>query len=201
MAEPKRLTLPIDEAQARELRVGDILYLTGQIFTARDEAHLTMLEAKENGETLPFDPGAMALFHCGPVVRQAGDGWDVIAAGPTTSVRMEIFEDRFLEAFAPRIVIGKGGMGDRTQAGLEKVGSVYAHYTGGAGALAAKRIEQVEDVHWLDELGMPEAAWIFAVKDFGPLLVTMDSAGGNLYKDLEPKIAANLEAIRARIEG
>jgi tartrate/fumarate subfamily iron-sulfur-dependent hydro-lyase beta chain len=197
----RRLDLPIDEARARELRVGDILYLTGKIFTARDEAHLTMLEVKEAGKSLPFDPGAMALFHCGPVVRKAGGGWEVIAAGPTTSVRMEIFEDRFLEAFAPRIVIGKGGMGDRTQAGLEKVGSVYAHYTGGAGALAAKRIEQVEDVHWLDELGMPEAAWIFAVKDFGPLLVTMDSAGGNLYKNLEPKIAANLEAIRARIDG
>jgi len=199
MAEPKRLTLPIDEAQARELRVGDILYLTGQIFTARDEAHLTMLEAKEKGETLPFDPGAMALFHCGPVVRQAGDGWDVIAAGPTTSVRMEIFEDKFLEAFAPRIVIGKGGMGDRTQAGLEKTGSVYTHYTGGAGALAAKRIEKVETVYWLEELGMPEAAWIFAVKDFGPLLVTMDSSGGNLYKELEPKIAENMKAIEARI--
>ncbi len=197
----RRIDLPIDEAQARELRVGDILFLTGQIFTARDEAHLTMLHAREAGEDLPFDPGAMALFHCGPVVRKAGDGWDVIAAGPTTSVRMEIFEDRFLEAFAPRIVIGKGGMGDRTQAGLEKVGSVYAHYTGGAGALAAKRIERVEDVHWLDELGMPEAAWIFAVKDFGPLLVTMDSAGGNLYKDLEPKIAENMKAIAARIEG
>jgi len=197
----RRITLPIDEAQARELRVGDILYLTGKIFTARDEAHLTMLEAKEEGKTLPFDPGAMALFHCGPVVRQAGDSWEVIAAGPTTSVRMEIFEDKFLEAFAPRIVIGKGGMGDRTQAGLEKVGSVYTHYTGGAGALAAERIEQVDDVYWLDELGMPEAAWIFAVKDFGPLLVTMDSAGGNLYKDLEPKIAENMKAIAARIEG
>ena len=197
----RQITLPIDEAQTRELRVGDILYLTGRIFTARDEAHLTMLEAKEEGKPLPFDPGAMALFHCGPVVRQAGDGWDVIAAGPTTSVRMEIFEDRFLEAFAPRIVIGKGGMGDRTQAGLEKVGSVYTHYTGGAGALAAERIEQVDNVYWLDELGMPEAAWIFAVKDFGPLLVTMDSAGGNLYKDLEPKIAENMKAIAARIEG
>jgi fumarate hydratase subunit beta len=197
----KRLTLPIDEAQARALRVGDILYLTGSIFTARDEAHLTMLEAKEEGKALPFDPGVMALFHCGPVVRKADNGWEVIAAGPTTSVRMEIFEDRFLEAFAPRVVIGKGGMGDRTQAGLEKVGSVYAHYTGGAGALAAKRIERVEDVHWLEELGMPEAAWIFAVKDFGPLLVTMDSQGGNLYKDLEPKIAENLDAIRVRIDG
>jgi fumarate hydratase subunit beta len=197
----KRLNLPIDEAKARELRVGDILYLTGCVFTARDEAHLKMIEAREKGETLPFEPGEMALFHCGPVVREKAGGWDVIAAGPTTSVRMELFEDRLLEAFAPRIIIGKGGMGDRTQAALEKVGAVYAHYTGGAGALAAGRIERVEDVHWLDELGMPEAAWIFAVKEFGPLLVTMDSAGGNLYRDLEPKIAENLRAIVTRIEG
>jgi len=196
----KHLTLPIGEAEARALRVGDILYLTGRIFTARDEAHLTMLEAHERGEPLPFAPGEMALFHCGPVVRQVGDGWEVIAAGPTTSVRMEIFEDRFLETFAPRIVIGKGGMGARTQAGLEKVGAVYTHYTGGAGALAAKRIERVEDVHWLDKLGMPGAAWIFAVREFGPLLVTMDSSGGSLYRDLEPTIAENMKAVAARID-
>ena len=197
----RELTLPIDEAKTRELRVGDILYLTGRIFTARDEAHHRMLEAHENGEPLPFDPATMALFHCGPVVRKAGDGWEVIAAGPTTSVRMELFEDRFLGTFRPRIVIGKGGMGDRTQAALETVGAVYTHYTGGAGALAAGRIERVEAVHWLDELGMPEAAWIFAVRDFGPLLVTMDSAGGNLYRDLEPTIAENMKSILARIEG
>ncbi len=198
--QPKHLTLPIDERQTRELRVGDILFLTGKIFTARDEAHLAMLERRDHNEMLPFAPGEMALFHCGPVVRQSEGGWEVIAAGPTTSIRMEIFEDRFLETFAPRIVIGKGGMGDRTQAALEKVGSVYAHYTGGAGALAAQRIERVEDVFWLDELGMPEATWIFAVKEFGPLLVTMDSDGGNLYKDLEPKITRNMEAAAARID-
>jgi len=195
------LTLPIDETMVRELRVGDILYLTGQVFTARDEAHHRMLEAHENGESLPFDPSQMALFHCGPVVRKAGDSWEVIAAGPTTSIRMELFEDRFLETFRPPIVIGKGGMAERTQSALEKVGAVYTHYTGGAGALAAERIERVEAVHWLDELGMPEAAWIFAVRDFGPLLVTMDSTGGNLYKDLEPTIAENMKTILARIEG
>jgi len=197
----RELTLPIDEAQTRELRVGDILTITGTIFTARDEAHLTMLEAHERGETLPFDPAQMALFHCGPVVRKTGDGWDVIAAGPTTSVRMELFEDRFLETFRSRIVIGKGGMGDKTQAALENVGAVYVHYTGGAGALAAQRIERVADVHWLDELGMPEAAWLFEVKAFGPLLVTMDSAGGNLYRDLDATIAENMKQIHARIEG
>ena len=113
---------------------------------------------------------------------------------------MELFEDRFLEAFRPPIVIGKGGMGDRTQAALETVGAVYTHYTGGAGALAAGRIERVKTVYWLEELGMPEAAWIFDARNFGPLLVTMDSAGGNLYKQLEPTIAENVKAIHARIE-
>jgi len=114
---------------------------------------------------------------------------------------MELFEDRFLEAFRTRIIIGKGGMADKTQSALERVGGVYAHYTGGAGALAAERIERVEGVYWLDQLGMPEAVWIFAVKDFGPLLVTMDSVGGNLYGELDEKISANLNEVLARIEG
>ncbi|MCK5585263.1 fumarate hydratase C-terminal domain-containing protein [Candidatus Bipolaricaulota bacterium] len=194
------LSLPIDGATARQLRVGDILFLTGSIFTARDEAHLLMLEAQESGKDIPFDPSQMALFHCGPVVSKQNGGWKVIAAGPTTSIRMELFEDKYLETFRPPIIIGKGGMGDRTQAALESVGAVYTHYTGGAGALAAERIESIEGVEWLEELGMPEAAWFFKVKDFGPLLVTMDSVGGNLYKDLEPTIAENMKAVMARIE-
>lgn len=194
------LSLPIDGATARQLRVGDILFLTGTIFTARDEAHLLMLEAQESGKSIPFDPSQMALFHCGPVVSRQNGGWKVIAAGPTTSIRMELFEDKYLETFRPPIIIGKGGMGDRTQAALESVGAVYTHYTGGAGALAAKRIESVEGVEWLEELGMPEAAWLFKVKDFGPLLVMMDSAGGNLYKDLESTIAENVKVVMERID-
>jgi len=197
----RKIELPIDEAAARELRMGDILYVTGTIFTARDEAHLRMLEEHDAGRPLPFDPSRMALFHCGPVMAEADSGWRVVAAGPTTSIRMELFEDRFLEAFRTRIIIGKGGMADKTQSALERVGGVYAHYTGGAGALAAERIERVEGVYWLDQLGMPEAVWIFAVKDFGPLLVTMDSVGGNLYGELDEKISANLNEVLARIEG
>ncbi len=196
----RHLALPIDDVAARELRLGDILFLTGTIFTARDEAHSLMLEAQKSGKDIPFDPSQMALFHCGPLVSRQNGGWKVIAAGPTTSIRMELFEDKYLETFRPPIIIGKGGMGDRTQAALESVGAVYTHYTGGAGALAAERIESVEGVEWLEELGMPEAAWLFKVKEFGPLLVTMDSAGGNLYKDLEPAIAENVKAVMARID-
>jgi len=195
----RQITLPICEEDTRALRVGDILYVTGKVFTARDEAHHLMLARKEKGEEIPFRPEEMALFHCGPVVKRDGADWRVIAAGPTTSVRMELFEDHFLSAFKPRIVIGKGGMGDRTQAALEKEGAVYAHYTGGAGALAAGALGRVEQVLWLEELGMPEAVWIFDAERFGPLLVTMDSAGGNLYRDLEQTVSRNRQRIDARI--
>lgn len=210
----QEIMLPASVDLVRELRVGDILHLTGRLFTARDEAHHLLLERKAKGEKIPFDPSQMALFHCGPVVKEEEIGrpcgidrpvaipWarQVVAAGPTTSARMEMFEDRFLAAFGVKIIIGKGGMGGRTQNALEAHGAIYTHYTGGAGALAAKAIEQVEDVFWLKELGMPEAVWIFRVKSFGPLLVTMDSAGGNLYTDLDKTIAKNMVKIRERLE-
>ncbi len=183
------------------MRVGDILYVTGELFTARDEAHRLMLTCHEKREAMPFDPASMALFHCGPLVRKTDGDWEVIAAGPTTSIRMEPHEDRFLDAFGTKIVIGKGGMGAGTQAALVRHGAVYAHYTGGAGALAAKAIERVTDVFWLVELGMAEAVWIFQVRRFGPLYVTMDSAGGNLYTDLAKNVAKNQQVIHAKIAG
>lgn len=195
----REITLPVSQDEVRSWRVGDTLYLTGQIFTARDEVHQVMLEYQEKGMEIPFDHSEMAVFHCGPVMRKVNGDWEVIAAGPTTSIRMELFEDRFLAAFRTRIIIGKGGMGDQTQAALEDVGAVYAHFTGGAGALAAQAIERVKAVYWLEELGMPEAAWIFQVTSFGPLLVTMDSAGGNLYTDLAKTIVKNQERIDKRI--
>jgi tartrate/fumarate subfamily iron-sulfur-dependent hydro-lyase beta chain len=194
------LTLPIDHATARTFRVGDVLFLSGTLFTARDQAHALMLDLHASGESLPFDPSQMALFHCGPVVSKHADGWKVVAAGPTTSIRMESMEDQFLEVFRPPIIIGKGGMGDRTSAALQDVGSVYTQYTGGAGALAAQRIECVDRVEWLDSLGMTEAVWLLQARQFGPLLVTMDTAGGNLYKDRDRIIAENVKAAIARIE-
>jgi len=194
-----RQTLPIDEAVVRRLHVGDILYLSGPVFTARDAAHHLMLERFEAGQPVPFDPSKMGLFHCGPIVRHRKDGWQIVAAGPTTSIRMEPFEARFLETFRPRIIIGKGGMGPQTQAALQTTGAVYAHYTGGAGALAARSVTQIKAVHWLDPLGMPEAVWVFDMRNFGPLLVTMDSHGASLYEQLEPTIAENMKRLLAHI--
>jgi len=190
---------PLTEEDIRALHVGDTVHISGRMFTARDEAHRLMLERHENGEEIPFDPSKMALFHCGPVVKKEDAGWRVISAGPTTSIRMELFEDRFLTAFGIKMVIGKGGMGDKTLAVLQKVGAVYAHYPGGVGALAAQAITRVTNVYWLDELGIPEAVWILDIELFGPLTITMDSHGKSLYRDLEESIKKNLERIHEQI--
>ena len=172
--------LPIDSGEIKKLKIGDILYVSGKIFTARDEAHHMMLEKKL--DTIPFDPSKMALYHCGPLMKKTNDKWQVVSAGPTTSSRMEIFEDRFIEKFGIKVIIGKGGMGEKTKKALKKHSAIYTSYTGGAGALAADKIEEVSNVFWLEELGMPEAAWIFKVKEFGPLVISMDSHGNTIYK-------------------
>ena len=170
--------IPTEKDKIKNLKVGDILYVTGKIFTARDEAHHMMLEK----EKIPFNPSEMALFHCGPLMKKENGKWQVISAGPTTSSRMEIFEDKFIEKFGINIIIGKGGMGERTEKALQKYICVYTSYTGGAGALAADKVEEVLGVYWLEELGMPEAAWIFKVKEFGPLVVAIDSHGNSIYR-------------------
>ena len=174
------LKLPINTKKIKKLNVGDIVYITGKIFTARDEAHHKMLESKK----IPFDPSKMALFHCGPLMKKVNSKWQVVSAGPTTSSRMEIFEDRFLDKFHTRLIIGKGGMGERTKKALQKYICIYTSYTGGAGALASDKVKEVLGVYYLEELGMPEAAWIFKVKDFGPLVVAMDSHDNSIYENI-----------------
>lgn len=188
------LTTPIPESEVRSLHAGDVIYVSGMMFTARDEAHKMMLE---RGAPLPVD--GLALFHCGPVVQKKGQGWEILAAGPTTSARMELFEADFLRRFKSRVIVGKGGMGEKTLTALKEVGAVYTHFTGGAGALAAQAVKRVKEVHWLDELGIPEAIWVMEVERFGPLVVAMDSHGKSLYKNLSVVVEANMKGIRARI--
>jgi tartrate/fumarate subfamily iron-sulfur-dependent hydro-lyase beta chain len=177
------LTTPIPNDTIKKLHIGDIIYLTGKIFTARDEAHRVMLQKEK--KDLPFNPSEMALYHCGPLMKKTTKGWQVISAGPTTSGRMDLFEDQFIEKFGINIIIGKGGMGEKTKKALRKHGAIYTAYTGGAGALVAEKVEDVPAVYWLDEFGMPEAVWIFTVKEFGPLVVAMDAHGKSLYREPE----------------
>ncbi|MBS7646425.1 MAG: FumA C-terminus/TtdB family hydratase beta subunit [Candidatus Bathyarchaeia archaeon] len=188
------LKTPISEEEIRKLKVNDVLYITGTIVTARDQAHRRALEYVKEGKKLPIDLEGLAVFHCGPVVSKEGDKWVAVAAGPTTSTRMDLFEDEFIKNFKVRVVIGKGGMGKRTTDAMAKYGAVYGAFTGGAAILAAKAIKDVRGVEWLD-LGTPEALWIFEVENFGPLTVAIDSHGNNLFMD----VAKNVEENRKKI--
>jgi fumarate hydratase subunit beta len=195
------LKTPVPESQLRKLKMGDLIYVTGTVITARDEAHLKALELHEKGESTPVDFGSVGIFHCGPIMRKEDDKWTVVAAGPTTSARMEIFQDNFIEAFRPAIIIGKGGMGDRTATACGKYGCVYGAFTGGAALLAARGIKKVRDVFWLEELGMPECLWVYEVEDFGPMIVTIDSHGNNMTKDVKEQVTARMKRIIEELEG
>ena len=194
------LKTPVSEAEVRKLKAGDVVYLTGNVITARDEAHHKALDLHEKGEKLPVEFRGVGVFHCGPIMRKKGKGWEVVAAGPTTSTRMEIFEDKFIEAFRPSIIIGKGGMGDRTAKACQKFGCVYTSFTGGAALLGAAGIKKVREVFWLEDLGMPECLWVYETQDFGPLIVTIDTHGANLTADVGKKVNANRDRITAEMK-
>jgi tartrate/fumarate subfamily iron-sulfur-dependent hydro-lyase alpha chain/tartrate/fumarate subfamily iron-sulfur-dependent hydro-lyase beta chain len=178
---PHHLTTPLGRDDIMELQAGDIVYLSGTIYTARDEAHLRILELTDEGKPLPFDLEGAALYHCGPLMQKDESGWRTVAAGPTTSARMTDMTPQVLDNYNVRAIIGKGGMkniapvlGDRC---------VYLAYTGGCAALAVDMIKDVRDVHWLD-LGMPEAVWVLEVENFGPLVVGVDAKGRDLYEEV-----------------
>lgn len=182
-----KLKTPISEEEIRELKVNDVLYVTGTMVTARDAAHKRALEYFEEGKTLPIKLEGLAVFHCGPIVKKEDDKWIVVAAGPTTSTRMGQFEDEFIKNFKVRVIVGKGGMGKRTTDAMKEHGAVYGAFTGGAAVLAAKAIKHVRALEWSD-LGMPEALWIFEVEEFGPLTVAIDSHGNNLFEEVKKKV-------------
>jgi len=192
-------TTPISEENARKLKVGDVVFVTGEhVYTARDEAHERALHMFEKGEKPPVDFEGSVVYHVGPVAWQKDGKWVIVSAGPTTSGRLEMFEDEFLRKYKARIIVGKGGMGKKTLAALKEVGSVYCSYTGGCGALAAKGLKEVREYLW-DDLGMPEALWVITAEEFGPLLVTMDSHGNSLHEDMDKVVASRKADVYAKI--
>jgi fumarate hydratase subunit beta len=185
---PIKIELPIDEKKVRELRVGDEVEFSGMIVTGRDAAHKYLVKHGFDAEFDKMVRGSL-LYHCGPVVRREGEEWKFVAAGPTTSIREEPYEDKVIETYGVRGVIGKGGMGPRTLAALQKFGCVYLHAIGGLAIVLAQRVVKVHGVYKLDELGVPEAMWQLEVKDF-PSVVTMDSHGGSLHKEMQDRSAS-----------
>lgn len=171
----RKLHTPLDEAAIKELKLRDIVYLSGELYTMRDKAHQRILDYLRAGKPIPIERGAV-IYHCGPLVRNR----EVIAAGPTTSARMEPATPELIEALKIRAIIGKGGMGIATRNAMHAHGCVYLAMTGGAAVLAATHIKDVISVYWTD-LGMAEAVWHLHVDEFGPLVVGIDASGNSLY--------------------
>lgn len=174
----KILATPLRDEDIESLSVGDIVYLDGCLITCRDMGHRRLIELKRE---LPVDLHGMAILHAGPIVAKDGDGWKMVSIGPTTSMRMEVHEKEFIKQTGVKLIIGKGGMGPETVEGCSTHKAVHAVFPGGCAVLAAIEVEEIEKVEWLD-LGMPEALWVSRVKNFGPLIISIDTKGNNLFE-------------------
>jgi fumarate hydratase class I len=184
----KKLAAPIAEQQVRALKVGDILMISGEMFTGRDAVHSYLMKHQP-----PANLQGSVLYHCGPVVMKDNGNYRITAAGPTTSIREEPYQGEIIKRYGVRAVIGKGGMGERTLDAMKEAGAVYLNAIGGAAQYYARCIEQVLDVNLL-EFGIPEAMWHIRVKDF-PAIVTMDAHGNSLHSDVENASAIMLEKL------
>jgi len=183
------LTPPLTEAQMRALHVGDVVLITGEMFTGRDNVHAYLMKNPP-----PVDLNGSVLYHCGPVMLKDGERWTVKAAGPTTSMREEPYQADVITRYGVRAVIGKGGMGAKTLAALKEFGAVYLNGIGGAAQFYARTVEEVLGVN-LMEFGIPEAMWHLRVRGFAAI-VTMDAHGGSLHADVEHATGEVLETLQ-----
>lgn len=180
----KILTTPLTDADLEDIRIGDVIYLNGHIVTCRDVAHRRLIEY---GRELPIDVRGGAIFHAGPIVRKRDDGkYEMVSIGPTTSMRMEKFEKDFIAHTGVKVIVGKGGMGQDTVEACRKHKAIHCVYPAGNAVLAAIQVEEIEKSEWMD-LGMPETLWYCRIKEFGPLIVSIDTHGGNLFEENKVK--------------
>ena len=193
-------TMPITEAQARSLRIGDTVTLEGTLFGIRDR---TQIEMFDRGRPTRFDLAGHAVIHTAPNVRKVGKsarfpaGYEPICVGTTTSARMERFTRPLMQQYGVRLVIGKGGLQEDSQAVVGELGGAYLAIVGGAAALETTWIEAIEDVD-LDDVN-PESLWQFRVRGFGPLLVGMDAHGGNLFREVATAAQSRRAAVLASL--
>ena len=181
----KILVPPLTEEQVRELQVGDIVLISGELYTGRDAVHSYLMK-----HDAPANLNGSVIYHCGPVVMKNNGHYKITAAGPTTSIREEPYQAEIIKRFGIRAVMGKGGMGKKTLAGLQDHGAVYLNAIGGAAQYYSRCIEDVLDVTLL-EFGIPEAMWHLRVKEF-PAIVTMDANGNSLHANVEQASALML---------
>ena len=192
----KILTTPIKAEDLVDIKIGDLIYLTGHIVTCRDVPHRRVVQ---EGRELPLDIRGGAILHAGPIIRKTGDkSFEMVSVGPTTSMRMEKFEREFIAKTGVRLIVGKGGMGEGTMSGCKEFGAIHCVFPAGCAVVAATQVEEIESADWT-ELGMPETLWKCRVKEFGPLIVSIDAHGNNLFEQNKVKFNEKKDAALAEI--
>ena len=174
-----RLEAPFTPEKIRQLKVGDQVLISGTLHTGRDAVHKYL----HDGGKLPVSWKNGILYHCGPVVIEKNGKYQVVAAGPTTSIREEPYEYDVIRQYGLTGIIGKGGMGPKTLKACQEFGCAYLHAIGGAAQVLAECVEEVTGVYLKDIVGSPEAIWELRVRDF-PVVVTMDASGRSLHAEL-----------------
>ena len=178
--EKKILITPISEEDLKDIHIGDISYLNGDLTTCRDVAHRRLVE---EGRELPVDVRNAAILHAGPIIRPLENSrFEMVSVGPTTSMRMEKFEKEFVRDTGVRVIVGKGGMGPNTEYACRNYRAIHCVFPAGNAVVAATEVEEIVEAQWQD-LGMPETLWHCHVKEFGPLIVSIDTEGRNLFEE------------------
>ena len=195
-------TTPVSDEDSRKVHIGDVIYLTGDIVTGRDDVHHRVVIS---GKEPPVDLKGKAVFHAGPIMKKISsegepDKYKVTSVGPTTSMRMEKAQAEFLEKTGVKIIIGTGGMGPKTTKGCVDNCAIHTIFPGGCAVVAAEEVIDVEGVEWLD-LGMPEAMWKLKAERFGPLIVSIDSYGNNLIENNKKEFNAKREKALDDLKG
>ena len=191
------LQLPLTAERARQLRLGDMVTLSGLVFTGRSRLHI---RAMTENILPPIDFKAInAFFHVGPVMRQTDTGWEVVSIEPTSSIRFERYSPGLIRRLQLHVLIGKTTMGRGTAEALREVGGVHLTKIGLCGNQLVSQVKRVVGVYFLEELGKTEATWVLEVERFGPFFVDMDAAGGNYFEQLDDEIERNMPALHERL--
>ncbi len=180
----KTIKLPLTKKDVLSLNVGDRVLMSGQLVTGRDKFHKFLYNERPRIKEIPFHLKGAVLYHCGPIIKKTKEGFKLIAGGPTTSIRVEMYEHQIISDYGIRGIMGKGGMGRKTLKALKENGCVYFHTISGAAVYLADRIKRVVGVWKFEDFGMAEAMWIFDVEEF-PAMVTMDAHGRSLHEEIE----------------
>ncbi len=191
----KILVTPISEEDIKDLRAGDIVYLSGILTTGRDDVHRRVLK---EGLKSPHDFRDGAIFHAGPIIREEPGNNQMVSVGPTSSIRMEAYEKDFIRETGVKVIIGKGGMGPLTSEGCRLYKAIHCVFIGGCAVSAASHVKKIQDVFWRD-LGMPEAEWVMEVEEFGPLIISIDTEGNNMFVENKEYFASRKEECEAPV--